>query len=110
MSIKTIRPWASVMHLAEDHFHSYTPLAIDELRSAAKGASELQFTIGDGLAALNALLIRTDDDLPADAGMSLARPLACLGELQLILRMFETDTLHIVQQFAKALEVGNDQK
>lgn len=109
MSTKMIHPWQSVMQLADDHWHGYRPPAIEELRAAAKGCAELQFVIGDGLAALNALLIHFDDDLRASEGMSLARFLACLAELQFTLRLFEADTLSIVEQFAKSPEVTNAQ-
>lgn len=95
-----IHPWSQLLQGADDYWHGRSPDApyIAAVQSAAR---DLQFTITNGLAALNALLIEHDDALDGDDAMNLLRLLASLGDACLCLRLFEEDTAEIAKRLSK---------
>lgn len=97
---KNLHPWSNVLLCADDYWHGRSPDApyIAAVQSAAR---DLQFTITNGLAALNALLIEHDDALDGEDAMNLLRLLASLGDACLCLRLFEEDTAEIAERLRK---------
>lgn len=97
---KNLHPWSNVLLCADDYWHGMTPepAHIERVQSSAR---DLQYTITNGLAALNALLIEHDDALDGEDAMNLLRLLASLGDACLCLRLLEEGTAEIAERLSK---------
>ncbi|WP_430317545.1 hypothetical protein [Pseudomonas nitroreducens] len=97
---KNLHPWSQVLQCADDYWHGMTPepAHVERVQSSAR---DLQFTITNGLAALNALLHNHDDALRDEEAMDLLRLLASLGDVLLSLRLFEEGAAEIRERLSK---------
>ncbi|WP_325436004.1 hypothetical protein [Pseudomonas nitroreducens] len=97
---QNLHPWSNVLLCADDYWHGMTPepAHIERVQSSAR---DLQFTITNGLSALNALLHNHDDALRDEEAMDLLRLLASLGDVLLSLRLFEEGTAEIRERLSK---------
>jgi len=97
---KNLHAWSQVLQCADDYWNGLAPDAAHVAR-VQDAARDLQLTITNGMAALNALLIDHDDDLRSAEAMDLLRLLASLGDACLSLRLFEEGTAEIGERLAK---------
>lgn len=97
---KNLHSWSQVLQCADDYWLGLSPepAHLERVQAAAR---DLQYTITNGLAALNALLIEHDDELRSEEAMDLLRLLASLGDVLLSLRLFEEGTVEIGERLAK---------
>lgn len=97
---KNLHPWSQVLQCADDYWHGLAA-SPDHVTRVQAAARDLQFTITNGLAALNALLSDHDDALRSEEAMDLVRLLASLGDACLSLRLFEEGTAEIGERLSK---------
>lgn len=92
--MKETNLWGRLLYLAGDIPNDRRCPQVDELEHLGRmqaAAGKLQCVIGDGVTAINSLLLSAPDDLEAYQAMDLARLLASLGEVNLLLQMFADD-------------------